>query len=751
MKFLIIVACLFTPAMGQCPGGETPYFQENNNMYMDCDRRQGSGIQSISNCLRGCQASCVGINYSFKTQTCITCTNVGTLSSKDSWMFYALVCITGSTPASVNRSPGYSSYSRYRTTAYSTRPGYGGTTVNPGGATLPGPPGPPGKEGPTGEPGPPGPRGDKGEIGVSGAPGVQGEIGFTGATGRAGDRGATGPVGPLGPAGVTGAPGRAGPKGDRGDSGPTGRPGSQGIMGLNGPPGPIGPKGFPGQPGATGPTGLTGATGARGFKGIKGGMGPTGRPGSTGLRGPTGLTGATGFRGATGARGPKGDLGIPGPTGMIGPRGFPGIHGSAGPLGLTGATGPTGPPGPRGPKGDPGLPAAMAALLVGDRLDDNTNKASVRQVGCEHLDGAKCEQECVDSEDSYYCVCRQGYSLIPVKHNCTACDKLADVVMIVDVSNTTFVKTVLPLVVAEIAQNHIGKKANRIALIEAGQYSRILVGLDQRQTFGILQKEILNLQPKPRPTRTWAALWSKRTSTYSAQAGSPVEGAPTWPISGYWTDYLVNVTIPDLMFYYDPDAINIKSVVFGAYEAVERASTDRCFLAPEREYCKRLEPDGLLYCFCRTSQHGVTSMNGTNCEDIDECQYNNGGCQYNCENIIGSYKCTCAAGYVLGEDGMTCNPRLPLSDPEQVTPTNNRSQLLSIIAIGIALVNTVFVLGVYLLLRRRQTRIISGRLSSPLGWPFFTGSGSRKALNDGGSINSFTSISSKYSSRSSSS
>ena len=36
--------------------------------------------------------------------------------------------------------------------------------------------------------------------------------------------------------------------------------------------------------------------------------------------------------------------------------------------------------------------------------------------------------------------------------------------------------------------------------------------------------------------------------------------------------------------------------------------------------------------------------------DIDECATDNGGCEQNCNNTIGSYYCTCDIGYQLGND-----------------------------------------------------------------------------------------------------
>ena len=40
--------------------------------------------------------------------------------------------------------------------------------------------------------------------------------------------------------------------------------------------------------------------------------------------------------------------------------------------------------------------------------------------------------------------------------------------------------------------------------------------------------------------------------------------------------------------------------------------------------------------------------------DVDECSVNNGGCQHSCTNSIGSYTCSCKAGYALQANGRNC-------------------------------------------------------------------------------------------------
>ena len=41
-------------------------------------------------------------------------------------------------------------------------------------------------------------------------------------------------------------------------------------------------------------------------------------------------------------------------------------------------------------------------------------------------------------------------------------------------------------------------------------------------------------------------------------------------------------------------------------------------------------------------------------KDKDECALAKGGCQHICENLYGSYKCSCNSGFQLKPDGLTC-------------------------------------------------------------------------------------------------
>ena len=44
--------------------------------------------------------------------------------------------------------------------------------------------------------------------------------------------------------------------------------------------------------------------------------------------------------------------------------------------------------------------------------------------------------------------------------------------------------------------------------------------------------------------------------------------------------------------------------------------------------------------------------------DINECESNNGGCQHNCSNSVGSFQCSCLPGHTLNSDGLQCSGKI---------------------------------------------------------------------------------------------
>ncbi|XP_036364063.1 fibrillin-1 isoform X2 [Octopus sinensis] len=57
----------------------------------------------------------------------------------------------------------------------------------------------------------------------------------------------------------------------------------------------------------------------------------------------------------------------------------------------------------------------------------------------------------------------------------------------------------------------------------------------------------------------------------------------------------------------------------------------------------------------RCLKNGSWSRNNVTCEDIDECEKNNGKCEHQCVNTMGSYFCKCDPGYHLNPNGRTCS------------------------------------------------------------------------------------------------
>ncbi len=76
---------------------------------------------------------------------------------------------------------------------------------------------------------------------------------------------------------------------------------------------------------------------------------------------------------------------------------------------VLGFQGPPGPPGAQGIQGLPGAPgAAGAAGSVGCGL---TNEC--------YFNNGDCEQDCVDTYDSYFCACQEGYKSVQVNYECS--------------------------------------------------------------------------------------------------------------------------------------------------------------------------------------------------------------------------------------------------------------------------------------------------------------------------------------------
>ncbi|KAI0220298.1 Matrilin-3 [Lamellibrachia satsuma] len=74
----------------------------------------------------------------------------------------------------------------------------------------------------------------------------------------------------------------------------------------------------------------------------------------------------------------------------------------------------------------------------------------------------------------------------------------------------------------------------------------------------------------------------------------------------------------------------------------------------ERLFCGYVNTKERM-CFCRFDDEcDVRPANGTQCLDVNECNVRNGGCEQQCENNHGSFRCSCGNGFTLSDDKWSC-------------------------------------------------------------------------------------------------
>ena len=69
-----------------------------------------------------------------------------------------------------------------------------------------------------------------------------------------------------------------------------------------------------------------------------------------------------------------------------------------------------------------------------------------------------------------------------------------------------------------------------------------------------------------------------------------------------------------------------------------------------------------------TSKYAISGIHNYDfnkkCSDIDECVFDDGGCNQTCTDTTGSYYCSCDEGYKLNNDSHGCDGILMIKTPQ---------------------------------------------------------------------------------------
>ena len=76
---------------------------------------------------------------------------------------------------------------------------------------------------------------------------------------------------------------------------------------------------------------------------------------------------------------------------------------------------------------------------------------------------------------------------------------------------------------------------------------------------------------------------------------------------------------------------------------------------------------------------GITRLCLCSHADIDECTLDYHVCADNCHNSVGSYSCSCDAGYRLNSDGRNCDGEYRKTWGSNICPSMNLSSVCAVI------------------------------------------------------------------------
>jgi len=117
-----------------------------------------------------------------------------------------------------------------------------------------------------------------------------------------------------------------------------------------------------------------------------------------------------------------------------------------------------------------------------------------------------------------------------------------------------------------------------------------------------------------------------------------------------------------------------------------QADQDPCSLDLCEQKCSVFFGRVICTCFGGYKFHPENQKNGIRpyCIDVDECDEDNGNCEQQCVNSVGSYECRCGDGFGLRDDARTCMAtNITVAAATLSTPTaSNHMQLTSSINVN---------------------------------------------------------------------
>ena len=97
----------------------------------------------------------------------------------------------------------------------------------------------------------------------------------------------------------------------------------------------------------------------------------------------------------------------------------------------------------------------------------------------------------------------------------------------------------------------------------------------------------------------------------------------------------------------------------GSITTTESTAFDVCVEAGCEHLCRVIEDKESAECFCPDGY--ILAEDGKTCDDVDECSDgSNGGCEVYCWNVPGSFQCLCRKGFVIEDNKKTCTGKFLL-------------------------------------------------------------------------------------------